>query len=468
MSCAKRIKLKSEVVPHVMAGHMMHGRMGMMPTTVHLPSLPMHMAAPLEGNWMRPNASGVVAPTQDWKANIDDAWMPHQKPAATVTSNMHARPLLTPRAGAFMDPLDPFEDGFHRPIAPLRKNDLLPAMQQRLKYQRHNKVLARLGGGHFDNDPSAWHSGANRSAKAALLVQDEAAVAVRNWWRQQLGSNWEVGDQLGYGSSGLVWEVTGIAENKKYAGKLIQKKKRWTDEEHFSKCQKEVAMQKLMQAEPYGPNDHVVKVESDMLKLRNGDLMVIEELMPGGNLLDKLEQLREDRKLKDIFRQIVAGVKEMHEAGVVHRDLKLQNIFCNEDRLSPICKIGDFGLATTFPLTPEEQKQGAGSPAFTSPEIHRSHFEAYEGKEADVWALGVVLYRMLFDRYPFEGGKSDLEKTDEAIAALVAGAVAHTTDNLAEVGSEASNLISHMLDVNPNTRYTMQQVAEDPFLAGTP
>jgi len=258
--------------------------------------------------------------------------------------------------------------------------------------------------------------------------------------------------------------VIHIAENKKYAGKLIQKKKRWTVEEHLSKGQKEVAMQKLMQAEPYGPNDNVIKVEPDMLKLQNGDLMVIEELMAGGNLLDKLEQLRKDGKLKDTFRQIVAGVKTMHEAGVVHRDLKLQNIFCNQDRLSPICKIGDFGSAAMFPLTPEEQKQGVGSAAYVSPEIYRAHLEPYGGKEVDVWALGVILYRMLFDCYPFVGGTSDLQDTDEAIAALVAGAVAHTTDNLTTVEPEASKLICHMLDVNPDTRYTIQQVAEHRFL----
>lgn len=324
-------------------------------------------------------------------------------------------------------------------------------------------MVANLGGDFDDVSLGGWKSVAGQPTMAVSSVPDLAALRVRDWWQQQIGTDWEIGHQLGHGSSGQVWELISTADNQKYAGKLISKKKHWTTEQHLSKSEKEVSMQELTQAGPYGPNDHIVKVMHDILQLQNGDLMVIEELLPGGNLLQKLDQYREDRKLKDVFRQIVAGVKQIHEAGVVHRDLKLQNIFCNEDRSSPTCKIGDFGSATLFPLTREEQVARAGSAAFKSPEIYRSHLEEYGGKEADVWAVGVIFYRMLYDSYPFDSGgeNPDLANTDDEIAALVSGAIAHTTE---KVPADASFLISRMLDVNPHTRYTIQQVAADPFL----
>ena len=89
-----------------------------------------------------------------------------------------------------------------------------------------------------------------------------------------------------------------------------------------------------------------------------------------------------------------------HQRGILHRDLKLGNMFLTWDML---LKIGDFGLATTMPTGSENGTGGeantlCGTPNYIAPEVLRKQGH---GVEADIWAIGCMMYAMLVGTPPF-------------------------------------------------------------------
>ena len=94
-----------------------------------------------------------------------------------------------------------------------------------------------------------------------------------------------------------------------------------------------------------------------------------------------------------LFRQVVDAVELIHTQGFAHRDLKMTNILLNEENE---IKLIDFGFACDgF----KEKSLFCGTPSYMAPEILTK--EKYNGRLVDIWALGVVLYKMVTGEYPF-------------------------------------------------------------------
>eukprot|EP01097_Dermamoeba_algensis_P005648 TRINITY_DN3584_c0_g2_i1.p1 TRINITY_DN3584_c0_g2~~TRINITY_DN3584_c0_g2_i1.p1 ORF type:complete len:312 (-),score=63.65 TRINITY_DN3584_c0_g2_i1:781-1716(-) len=101
-------------------------------------------------------------------------------------------------------------------------------------------------------------------------------------------------------------------------------------------------------------------------------------------------------KPKKIFWSVANAVQHLHSLGVVHRDIKLENICVGRDGET---KLVDFNLCTTW--SPEKKlKTYCGSLCYCAPEICLA--QPYTGPEVDVWSLGVLLYVLLFCRFPFD------------------------------------------------------------------
>jgi polo-like kinase 1 len=106
--------------------------------------------------------------------------------------------------------------------------------------------------------------------------------------------------------------------------------------------------------------------------------------------------------------QMVSALKYLHAHKVIHRDLKLGNLFVN-DKME--IKIGDFGLATKLEFEGDRKRTICGTPNYIAPEI-------LEGKnghsyEVDIWSLGVIIYTLLIGKPPFE--TSDVKTTYKKI-----------------------------------------------------
>ena len=94
------------------------------------------------------------------------------------------------------------------------------------------------------------------------------------------------------------------------------------------------------------------------------------------------------------MRHILLGVLYLHENKIIHRDLKLGNVFLNDNME---CKIGDFGLATKVDYDGERKKTLCGTPNYIAPEVLGKKGHSYE---VDVWSLGCILYTLLVGKPP--------------------------------------------------------------------
>ena len=94
--------------------------------------------------------------------------------------------------------------------------------------------------------------------------------------------------------------------------------------------------------------------------------------------------------------QIIQGVKYLHDKNIIHRDLKLGNLFLN-DMLH--VKIGDFGLAARIEYDGERKKSLCGTPNYIAPEILTRKGHSFE---VDIWSIGCVMYTLLVGQGPFE------------------------------------------------------------------
>jgi serine/threonine protein kinase len=114
-----------------------------------------------------------------------------------------------------------------------------------------------------------------------------------------------------------------------------------------------------------------------------------------------------ETQAKAYFTQIVLGVEYLHEVvQVVHRDLKPENILIDSNN---VIKISDFGSAQALQKPDDTFSNTPGTPVFQSPEQWGGATE-FLGKPLDIWALGVTLYYMLFNKPPFAARRlSDLQ-----------------------------------------------------------
>ena len=111
------------------------------------------------------------------------------------------------------------------------------------------------------------------------------------------------------------------------------------------------------------------------------------------NYLKKYGNLSESEAVYFLM-QIMNGFRELHKHQIMHRDVKLANMFLKEDTIV----IGDFGFAKQGV---ETTKTRLGTPITMAPELLMSKESSYTNK-ADLWSIGVVFYQLLFGKNPFD------------------------------------------------------------------
>jgi polo-like kinase 1 len=114
------------------------------------------------------------------------------------------------------------------------------------------------------------------------------------------------------------------------------------------------------------------------------------------------ELLRRRKRLHELevqcyTMQIIAALKYLHAHRIIHRDLKLGNLFIN-DRME--VKLGDFGLAAKLDFDGEKKRTICGTPNYIAPEVLEG--KAGHSYEVDVWSLGVIIYTLIVGKPPFE------------------------------------------------------------------
>lgn len=107
------------------------------------------------------------------------------------------------------------------------------------------------------------------------------------------------------------------------------------------------------------------------------------------------------RQVRNFMRDILSGLKYLHQLKIVHRDIKMSNLLVTVDKRIKIC---DFGLSTRLGANNIEEKEiscACGTVNYLPPELLGPTFKLTTG--ADVWSAGVVMYGLLVGKLPFTG-----------------------------------------------------------------
>lgn len=150
--------------------------------------------------------------------------------------------------------------------------------------------------------------------------------------------------------------------------------------------------------------------------------------------------------------QIVSALKYLHSHRIIHRDLKLGNLFLN-DKME--IKLGDFGLATKLDFDGEKKRTICGTPNYIAPEV-------LEGKsghsyEVDIWSLGVIIYTLIIGKPPFE--TTDVKATYRRIRNN-----SYSFPENVQISDPARDLIMCILNGDPKRRPTLDEILNHEFL----
>ncbi|KAI3322760.1 hypothetical protein HD806DRAFT_523068 [Xylariaceae sp. AK1471] len=220
---------------------------------------------------------------------------------------------------------------------------------------------------------------------------------------------------------------------------------------------------------------------------------IVLEYASGGELFDYILNHRylKDHAARRLFAQLISGVGYLHKKGIVHRDLKLENLLLDRNRNIIIT---DFGFANTFDpvdeLTEEEElnlsdrdfvkrsgldktksngmrrgdlmQTSCGSPCYAAPELVVSD-SLYTGRKVDVWSCGVILYAMLAGYLPFD---DDPDNPEGDNINLLYKYIVNTPLTFPEyVTPHARDLLRRILVPSPRKRADLFEVARHSWLS---
>ena len=189
-------------------------------------------------------------------------------------------------------------------------------------------------------------------------------------------------------------------------------------------------------------------------------IFIVLELVTGGELFDKIvsEGRFSEEMARFYFKQLVEGVEYCHGLGVCHRDLKPENLLLDEQGN---LKISDFGLSALY--VGDADGDGAsrtellhttcGTPNYVAPEVLADR--GYEGKKADVWSIGVILYVLLAGFLPFD---------ESTIVALFSKIQAADFTYPSWFSTEVRGLLDSILVADPKERVSLTEVQSNPWV----
>jgi len=243
------------------------------------------------------------------------------------------------------------------------------------------------------------------------------------------------GEKIGKGGFSTCYKLYNVQDKKIYAAKEIIKNK-----SSYDRIKNEIDIYEYLK------HDNIVNQKEHFIY--NDTQYLIFEFCENRDLSYLIDQRK---KLKEIevqyyITQLIQALIHLHDRNIVHRDLKLGNIFLTGKME---LKLGDFGLAKKLSFRDEKISEMVGTPAYMAPEILEN--KGYS-LEVDIWSLGVIMYYLIIGKLPFN------KKNQEDIKS-----VSYTFPKKAIISKAAKSLIEQILVKDPKERPSLKQILRHDF-----
>uniref|UniRef100_H3AH37 BR serine/threonine kinase 1 n=1 Tax=Latimeria chalumnae TaxID=7897 RepID=H3AH37_LATCH len=243
--------------------------------------------------------------------------------------------------------------------------------------------------------------------------------------------------------TGLVKLGIHCITGQKVAIKIVNREK--LSESVLMKVEREIAILKLIE------HPHVLKLH-DVYENKKYLYLVLEHVS-GGELFDYLVKKGRltPKEARKFFRQIISALDFCHSYSICHRDLKPENLLLDEKNN---IRIADFGMAS-LQVGDSLLETSCGSPHYACPEVIKG--EKYDGRRADVWSCGVILFALLVGALPFDDDnlRQLLEKVKRGIFHMP-----HF------IPPDCQNLLRGMIEVEPDKRLTLDHIQKHSWYLG--
>ena len=241
--------------------------------------------------------------------------------------------------------------------------------------------------------------------------------------------------------------------------------------------QKEVAIKKILKDKNNENNVYNLRIlnEINILKKlchpsiikiyevfnQTDEYYIVNEYCKFGDLVGQLKNGLDEMQISNILFQILSGISYLHFHGIIHRDLKLENILVSNILMVNIkgkisqyyhLKIIDFGTAKL--KTKQNEKTIIGTTYYMAPEVINQNYN----NKCDLWSIGVILYILMTGDIPFQG-----ENEEKIINSILKGKYNTKNERLKKYPKSLQSLLRHLLDINLQTRYSADQALKCDF-----
>lgn len=257
---------------------------------------------------------------------------------------------------------------------------------------------------------------------------------------------YEIGKTIGEGTFGKVKLAVNMETGEKMAIKVLDKSI-IQRQNMGAQVKREISIMKLVR--------HPYVVQLREVLASSSKIFLVCELITGGELFDKIveKQRFSEEEARFYFRQLLEGMEYCHSQGVCHRDLKPENILLDG---AGNVKISDFGLSNLYSGGDDEALKllhtTCGTPNYVAPEVLAD--KGYDGRMADVWSMGVILYVLLAGFLPFD---------EPSMSTLFSKIQAAEFSYPRWFSAEARSVIDRILVPDPKQRLTLGQMKAHPF-----
>lgn len=272
---------------------------------------------------------------------------------------------------------------------------------------------------------------------------------------KSFNDRFDIGKLIGRGHFAEVFEVVEKSSGQRYAAKMI-KKQRLKEDHVFLQ---EIGL--LMSC-----THPLITCIRDVFDVGSG-LYLILEFAAGGELFDRIilkGHFSED-ETRNIFRQLLGALQYLHKNSIVHRDIKPENILLSSKDSLDI-RLADFGLAKIIGDSSSTSTL-AGTPSYIPPEMlatPKTGVSLQYSKKVDSWSAGVVLYICLCGFPPFSPELAPPPMRTQ----IKEGNYQFQRPYWDNISDEAIDLVQKLLTVDPQSRYSVLEALEHPFIKNIP
>ncbi|CAN6374349.1 unnamed protein product [Urochloa humidicola] len=260
---------------------------------------------------------------------------------------------------------------------------------------------------------------------------------------------YRIGKKLGQGHSGTTYRCVRKADGAQYACKSIPKRKLLCRED-YEDVYREIQIMHHLSDHPNVT--HIQGTYEDALFVH-----IVMELCAGWDLLDRIISKQghySERTAAQLIRKIIGIVDGCHSLGVMHGNLKPENLLFDSNDEDAAIKLTDFEFSM-FYMPGDKFSRTIGSTYYVAPEVLQ---ECY-GPEADIWSVGVILYILLSGVPPFWA-----ETEEGTFSEILQGKLDFESDPWPSISDSAKDVVRRMLTRDPKKRLSAHEVFCHPWI----